>query len=644
MNIVHVVRQFHPAVGGFENVVLELAAAQAASGHKVRIVTLNRLFNAPDSGRLPAHDSVAGTDVIRIPFFGSSRYPIALSVLKHLRDADIVHVHCIDFFFDYLAWTKLFHGKTLVVSTHGGFFHTPFAAKLKRLYFSTVTRLSLTSYAGVAAVSLADFDQFKSIRRQGLVCIENGVNTTKYAGAASLTPTKSIISVGRLSTNKRLDRVLSFVHALRRRDPQWTLQIVGRPWDMAATELMAMAERLGIRDAVNIIESPTDEAIRQLMGSCSFMASASEYEGFGVAPIESLSAGLYPLLNDIPPFHHLVTRTGVGMILDFAQPELAAQRVLDGWQDFSIKFEDHRRAAIEAASGFGWRQASQAYEHLYNAATGTKVRWLLNVPIQVQPLTEAADLVDSCVDTKRTTLVAFANAHTLNVAAKDARCRDVLQTSIVFNDGIGVDIASRILFGRPFPENLNGTDFTVRYLLRTKHRYRIYLLGAKAGVIERAAKQLSALCPSHEIVGWHDGYFAPEDNADVIQSIRISEADVILVGMGNPRQELWLKDNFSATNCRLGFAVGALFDFVAGDMPRAPAWVQAARIEWVYRLMQEPRRLASRYLLGNPLFLCRVFRQWWSGSRVNAGPAQLDEPYGELALRPEAPILQSTST
>ena len=156
MRIVHVVRQFYPAIGGFESVVYELAATQVAGGHSVRVVTLDRLFKTETPGKLSARDAVSGIEIVRIPYVGSTRYPIAPSVLKHIRDADIVHVHAIDFFYDFLAWTKPLHRRKLVVSTHGGFFHTAFAARLKRIYFSTVTHASMVWYDGVAAVSLTD--------------------------------------------------------------------------------------------------------------------------------------------------------------------------------------------------------------------------------------------------------------------------------------------------------------------------------------------------------------------------------------------------------------------------------------------------------------------------------------------------------
>jgi alpha-1,3-mannosyltransferase len=213
-------------------------------------------------------------------------------------------------------------------------------------------------------------------------------------------------------------------------------------------------------------------------------------------------------------------------------------------------------------------------------------------------------------------MVVFANAHTLNTTRRDDRVRMALRKSIVFNDGIGMDIASRILFGQGFPENLNGTDFVPRYLQQTRHRYSIFLLGAKPGVAGRAAQQLSRLAPQHRIVGSCHGYLAGEDSARLVDNIRNSGADILLVAMGDPQQELWLMEHLDRTGCRLGFGVGGLFDFMAGTVPRAPEWARAAHLEWLYRMMQEPGRLWRRYLIGMPIFLLRVVGQWLAGARV----------------------------
>lgn len=614
MRITHVVRQFHPAVGGLEDVVKNLAIAQTANGHDVRIVTLNRIFNSEERGLLPKHERIDGLQIVRVPFFGSKRYPIAFSAFKHVRDADIVNVHGIDFFFDYLAWTAPLHRRKLVVSTHGGFFHTGFAAKLKKLYFHTATRLSLTWYSGVASVSASDDELFRKVRPRGTRLIENGVDTAKYFNAGSPTPKKRLLSMGRLSSNKRLDLVIRFLAALRQLDPQWTLCIAGRPWDVPSAGLRLLAEELGAGDAVDIVENPSEGTIRALIAGCSIFVTASNYEGFGLAVVEGMSAGLWPVVSGIPPFKCLIEKTGVGTVLDFAAPGAAAH-FLSEWN--SADHEARRAAAISAADRYQWRHVSEDYETLYHSALGDNVRAILDVPILVRTSPEAITLLDECFQHGAPTLVAFANAHTLNMTTADPVVRSILDRSIVFNDGVGLDIASRVLFGRAFPENLNGTDFVPHYLRQSQNRYRIFLVGAKPGVAERAAHRLARLAPAHEIVGLSHGYVPCGEMAELIARIRRAHADILLVAMGNPGQETWLNTHLAESGCRLGFGVGALFDFLAGDVARAPAWMRAARIEWIFRMLQEPRRLWRRYLVDMPVFLARVLRQWLAGSRVS---------------------------
>jgi alpha-1,3-mannosyltransferase len=621
MHIVHVVRQFYPAVGGLENVVKALASEQVRQGHSVRVVTLDRIFNAPDAPRLAGHERVDGVDVVRVPYFGSQRYPFAFSAIRHIRDADLVHVHGVDFFFDYLAWTAPLHRRRLIASTHGGFFHTSFAARLKRIYFNTVTRLSVSRYAGVATVGVNDDRFFRDIRARGICLIENGVDIGTYAGASALKPTKGLISIGRLSSNKRLDRLLAFFAALERIDPGWHLTIAGRSWDVSAADLAAMAASLGVAERVTILENPSNDDIRAAMAGCSCMASASAYEGFGLTLIEAMSAGLWPVASDIPAYSHLIGKSGVGTIADFDEPETAAWRFLSDWRRVASNHKKNRRAAIDAAADYQWRAVGERYQRLYNAVLGQDVRSILDVPILVKTREECVDLIDRHAEGDAPGVVAFANAHTLNTAARDGHVHSILGQSMVFNDGIGVDLASRLLFGKTFPENLNGTDFTPHYLQTTRHRYRVFLLGAKPDVAERTARRLAQIAPQHAYVGAQHGYFSAGQTDDVVAQIRRARADLLLVAFGNPHQEIWLHEHLKATGCRLGFGVGGLFDFVAGEVRRAPEKVQAAHLEWAYRLMQQPRRLWRRYLVQMPLFLLRVTRQWLAGPRTPNLPA-----------------------
>jgi alpha-1,3-mannosyltransferase len=606
MNIVHVVRQFHPATGGFESVVLELASAQAAAGHRVRVVTLNRLFNTDRI--LPSRDIVAGAEVVRVSYFGSQRYPFAPSVIKFMNDADIVHVHAIDFFFDYLAWTKPLHRRKLVVSTHGGFFHTSYAARFKRLYFGLVTRASLFWYDGVVAVSAADRALFSKIRN-GIVCIENGVNVSKYRGSAPATPLKTLLALGRLSSNKRLDRLIYFVAALRKHDANWKLLIAGRRWDVSVESMHALAAKLGVREALEIVVDPSDDEIRQLVRQCSVIASASEYEGFGLAAVEGMSAGLFPILSDIPPFRDLVTRTGVGMLVEFSNPEAAAKAFAKKWPEVETDYPDYRAGAIEAASMYDWPLVCRSYQRIYDDICDATKRTIFGVPIFCGEASQAVQVIDARFERSEASIVAFANAHTLNLAYQDKSFQAVLRNSIVFNDGIGVDIASLMLFGVAFPQNLNGTDFMPNYLQNTRHQFRIFLLGGRPGIAARAGLFFAKQFPQHDFVGCYSGYFNEDESANIAAMIKASRADVVLVAMGNPLQEKWLAKNLASTGARLGFGVGALFDFVTGKASRAPAWVRFLRVEWFHRLLHDPLRLAGRYLVGSPRFIFRIVGQ-----------------------------------
>jgi exopolysaccharide biosynthesis WecB/TagA/CpsF family protein len=203
-------------------------------------------------------------------------------------------------------------------------------------------------------------------------------------------------------------------------------------------------------------------------------------------------------------------------------------------------------------------------------------------------------------------MVAFLNAHISNTAWRDETLMSALGASLVLNDGIGVDIAARAIHGAPFPANLNGTDLLPLFLLRSRHRFRIYLLGAGPGVAERARATLSAAAPRHDFVGVRDGFFSEAESAGVAEGVRASGADLLVVCMGTPRQEIWTARHLAASGCKLAVCAGGLFDFISSEKKRAPLWVRRSRFEWLYRLALEPRRLARRYLAGNPLFIARV--------------------------------------
>lgn len=233
---------------------------------------------------------------------------------------------------------------------------------------------------------------------------------------------------------------------------------------------------------------------------------------------------------------------------------------------------------------------------------------VLRVPIACLTPDQALDEIERLYQREEPAFVAHANAHTLNTAFEDAEYHGVLRRAdLVLNDGKGVMLGARILRGR-FPADLNGNFMTPLVMKRAAEGgWRVFLLGAGAGVAERAAALLRNRVPGLTVVGTRDGFF--ENDAEVIDTIKAAGAEVILVGMGNPRQEQWIDRCLDRTGARLAIGVGAFFDFVTGEVPRAPAWMNRMGLEWVHRLLQEPKRMWRRYILGNPKFVWRTLRQ-----------------------------------
>lgn len=235
---------------------------------------------------------------------------------------------------------------------------------------------------------------------------------------------------------------------------------------------------------------------------------------------------------------------------------------------------------------------------------------VLGVPVVKTTGAEALSVIENVTESPDPALVCYVNAHTLNLATHDPDYRRLLnEADLVLNDGAGLAIAARMK-GDRFPENLNGSDFNPKILeLCARRGWSVFFLGAQPGVAATAATKLSHRIDNLRIAGTRDGYFSRESDGEVAAEIVRTGADVVMVAMGNPLQEKWLAANLPATGCRLGVGVGAFFDFSAQRVKRAPAWMNRLGIEWLWRLAQEPTRLWKRYVVGNPIFLWRVWRE-----------------------------------
>ena len=373
INVTHIVRQYLPSIGGMEEVVRNIAMHQARSGQQsTRIITLDRLFRNT-SQRLPQREEIGGVEVVRLPYYGSSRYPLCPSILGQLGSTDVVHVHGVDFFYDFLAVTKWWHRRPLVLSTHGGFFHTSFASRAKRAYFETITRLSAKAYSQVVATSANDGHLFSRILSEPkLKVIENGVDVDKYRDQASPNLQPTLMYFGRWSSNKGLLESLQLIARLKARDPRWQLIIAGREYDHSLAELQARAAELGVSQQVQLVANPSDEEIRRLLQQASYFLCLSRHEGFGIAPIEGMSAGLTPVLSDIPPFQRLAKRSGLGFTIntDNTSLDTAIDSLLQLHAEGQDAYLARRRIAMSFSRQYAWPRVAERYLELYDKLGG----------------------------------------------------------------------------------------------------------------------------------------------------------------------------------------------------------------------------------------------------------------------------------
>jgi N-acetylglucosaminyldiphosphoundecaprenol N-acetyl-beta-D-mannosaminyltransferase len=239
---------------------------------------------------------------------------------------------------------------------------------------------------------------------------------------------------------------------------------------------------------------------------------------------------------------------------------------------------------------------------------------ILNVNISPLDTTQILEKTRIFIENNQKAIIVSGNIHSVNLANKTSWYMEFLnQADIVRIDGAGINLGARIL-GETLPERSTWADFGWELAeMAAEKGYSMYFLGAKPGVAARAAERLMEKYPDLQIAGIHHGYFdknpSSEENNAILDHIHKTSPDMLLVGFGMPLQEEWIQNNFESLNTHVIFTVGAAFDYLSGELKRAPKWMTDHGLEWLGRMVIEPGRLWRRYIIGNPVFLFRVILQ-----------------------------------
>ncbi len=365
MKIAHLSHRFWPCTGGIETHIMQLCEELNEKGNETKVVCLNKCPNSNEV--LPEKGEKNGITIERLKFLNLGLYRIAIGAIGKTKGFDTVHIHGLGFFSDYFALFKLFHKKKLVLSTHGGIFHTKNHSLLKKIYFNLWCRLTLTAFDKVIAVSAQDFETFKKIvPERKLVLIENPVPVETLSKIPRKPVPNSFLFVGRLSKNKGIENLLNAFAKLKKKRSDFSLNIAGKPFDLSKVQVQEMVSAKGLNEKVKVLGMVSEKELLRLYSESEFFVSASEYEGFGISAVEAIAAGLVPILNAIPPFKAFVKEGKTGFIVDFSSKERAGKDIEKAIGLKKSEKQEIGRNARTFSQKFSWKTALNKFEKTYS--------------------------------------------------------------------------------------------------------------------------------------------------------------------------------------------------------------------------------------------------------------------------------------
>jgi alpha-1,3-mannosyltransferase len=360
LSVVHLCTDFWPSTGGIEQFVGNLAQRSAAKGVRVTVLCFNRTKGI--AGRLAAEETLDSVAIKRIPFVDLTYYKPSVIPLSIIRSHDIVHVHGVGAQLDSIALSKWVHRRPIVVSTHGGIFHTPTLGVVKRLYFNHFLRHVVRQVDVIAACSQSDASLFRTISDR-VSLFENAVNVEPYL---ALTGTRKqrgrCLCVGRLSDNKRIDLLLRAAAVAHSQGSEFDLRLVGPDVQGKRGQYERIANALGIANLVTFVGEVSGRSLLEEFDLAETFVSASQYEGFGISAIEARAAGCRLLLHGNEAFRSLFESDSAATLVDFTNPEFAGR-------EFSRLLGQLPEPAIletrRATQAFSWDRKITEWLELY---------------------------------------------------------------------------------------------------------------------------------------------------------------------------------------------------------------------------------------------------------------------------------------
>jgi len=368
IKIFHVCPNFYPVRGGIESFVLESSRELVKKGYDITVVTSNSVPNTEKE--LAANEKLDGITIRRFPFKKFSRYNTSIEALKFIltSDFDILHVHGIGFFSDAMPLVKFKNNKKVVLSTHGGIFHTKTMMPLKNIYFNSMGKIAGKFSDKIIAVSDQDKKFMQKITdKRKIVRIGNGIYWKKFSKIKrhvnEVGSGGNLIFIGRIAKNKRIDRALNVIKKIKESFPSVRFFVVGDDWG-EKSNLMHLAKKYGIKENVIFTGGVTEKKLTSYLSKSDIFLLPSEYEGFGISALVAMAAGLPVVANKIDTMKELINDGKNGFLVNYENREEVAKVLKKLLMGKKLRVKIGERARIDSKI-YDWKNIVGMLEKTY---------------------------------------------------------------------------------------------------------------------------------------------------------------------------------------------------------------------------------------------------------------------------------------
>ncbi|MBI5316144.1 MAG: glycosyltransferase family 4 protein [Nitrospirae bacterium] len=325
ISVLHICTDFWPSTGGIEEFVLQLAKRSDSVGIKASVLCFNRMRGHHEN--LPVKETIQGVPITRIPFLNFKYYKPTLLPLKLLKECNLLHVHGIGAPLDYVGMTKWLHKKPIILSTHGGIFHTNSLLSIKRIYFHGIESFILNGVNVVVACSESDRALFKQISER-VILLENAADVTVLLQLCmDAKENGRCLYVGRLSENKGIPALLNAFAVAKNLGAQFSLRLAGPDENGHGRKFGELAHTLGISENVVFLGKVNQDELLEEYHLAENFVSASNYEGFGISAIEAKAAGCRLILNSNDAFRSLFQHDPAADLVDFSDFSTTGKKI-----------------------------------------------------------------------------------------------------------------------------------------------------------------------------------------------------------------------------------------------------------------------------------------------------------------------------